>query len=49
MLVDARVAPDYLFGHIDGAVSVPFDSVQQAAGHQLRPLGDYLLRMPTAR
>ena len=31
VLVDARVAPDYLFGHIDGAVSVPFDSVQQAA------------------
>ena len=31
VLVDLRVAPDYLFGHIDGAVSVPFDSVQQAA------------------
>ena len=31
VLVDARVVPDYLIGHISGAVSVPFDSVEQAA------------------
>ncbi len=30
VLVDARVIPDYLIGHISGAVSVPFDSVEQA-------------------
>ena len=31
VLVDARVIPDYLIGHINGAVSVPFDSVDRAA------------------
>ena len=31
VLVDARAASDYLIGHIDGAVCVPFDQVEQAA------------------
>lgn len=31
ILVDARVSSDYLIGHISGAVSVPFDSIDLAA------------------
>jgi cytochrome c oxidase cbb3-type subunit 3/ubiquinol-cytochrome c reductase cytochrome c subunit len=30
-LVDARVIPDYLYGHISGAVAAPFDQIERAA------------------